>query len=424
MKHNYRYAVLSLLFLATVINYIDRQIIGLLKPTLEKQLQWTEQDYANIVFWFQMMYAVGYFLSGRFVDKVGAKIGFAIAVFSWSIAAMGHAFVKSLTGFNVMRGALGFFEGGNFPAAMKAIAEWFPVKERSLASGIMISGTTIGPILAPGIVLWLAESYNWQVSFIVTGALGLIWVVAWLWCYEKPEESKHVKDSELDDLRDGEGQVNADKRVPLLLLFKEKATWGFFIATFLTDPVWWFYLFWLPSFLTAHGMQRSELILPMTLVYSVTAVLSVAGGWLSSYFIKIGMNVNHSRKKTMLICVVLALPVILIRFSDNVWLSVLIIAVAAAAQTIWKGVLLTTVADQFPKNVVSSVTGIGGFGGAVGGMLTAYVVGIALSAYKAEGNLQAGYDLIFVACGAAYIVAITIFHTLSPELKKVKLGAL
>ena len=204
MKRNYRYTVLGLLFLATTINYIDRQIIGLLKPTLEKEFQWTEQDYANIVFWFQMMYAVGYFLSGRFVDKVGAKIGFAIAVFSWSIAAMGHAFVKSLTGFNVVRGTLGFFEGGNFPAAVKAIAEWFPAKERSLASGIMISGTTIGPILAPGIVLWLAESYNWQVSFIVTGSLGLIWVIAWLFFYEKPEHNKYINREELEYVKDGE----------------------------------------------------------------------------------------------------------------------------------------------------------------------------------------------------------------------------
>jgi MFS transporter, ACS family, hexuronate transporter len=424
VKRNYRYTVLGLLFLATTINYIDRQIIGLLKPTLEKEFQWTEQNYANIVFWFQMMYAVGYFLSGRFVDKVGAKIGFAIAVFSWSVAAMGHAFVKSLIGFNVARGALGFFEGGNFPAAIKAIAEWFPAKERSLASGIMISGTTIGPILAPGIVLWLAESYNWQVSFIVTGALGLIWVIAWLFFYEKPERNKYIKREELEYLKDGEDAQRENNKVTLLLLLKEKATWGFFIATFLTDPVWWFYLFWLPSFLMTNGMQQSEIILPMTLVYLVTATLSVAGGWLSSYFIKSGMTINHSRKRTMLICVCLALPVMLIRFSGDVWLSVMIIAVAAAGQTIWKGVLLTTVADQFPKNVVSSVTGIGGLGGAIGGMLTAHVVGLALGAYKAENNLQGGYNLIFVACGLAYIIAILIFHTLSPQLKKIELRSL
>jgi MFS transporter, ACS family, hexuronate transporter len=420
VKRNYRYTVLALLFLATTINYIDRQIIGLLKPTLEKEFRWTEQDYANIVFWFQMMYALGYFLSGRLVDKVGAKIGFAIAVFSWSVAAMGHAFVKSLMGFNVVRGTLGFFEGGNFPAAIKAIAEWFPAKERSLASGIMISGTTIGPILAPGIVLWLAGRFGWQVSFIVTGSLGLIWVMAWIFFYEKPERNKYINREELEYVKDGEDVREENNRAPLLLLLSEKATWGFFIATFLTDPVWWFYLFWLPSFLTANGMQQSEIILPMTLVYLVTATLSVAGGWLSSYFIKIGMTINHSRKRTMLICVGLALPVMLIRFSGNVWLSVMIIAVAAAAQTIWKGVLLTTVADQFPKNVVSSITGIGGLGGALGGMLTAHIVGLALGAYKAENNLQGGYNLIFVACGLAYIIAILIFHTLSPQLKKIK----
>jgi MFS transporter, ACS family, hexuronate transporter len=421
MKSNYRYTVLGLLFLATTINYIDRQIIGLLKPTLEKEFHWTEKDYANIVFWFQVMYAVGYLLAGRFVDKVGAKIGYGIAVLLWSIAAIAHGFVKSTTGFNVVRGALGFSEGGNFPAAIKSIAEWFPVKERSFASGFMISGTTVGPILAPGIVLWLANSYSWQASFIITGALGLIWLVAWYFLYDKPEKRKQVNKEELNYINDGIAVVTENSKVPLKRLLNRKATWGFFIATFLTDPVWWFYLFWLPSFLTSNGMDKSEIAFPLTIVYAVTAVLSIAGGWLSSYFIKKGWTVNNSRKITMLICVCMALPVMLIRFSNNIWLSVMIIAVAAAAQTIWKGVLLTAVADQFPKKAVSSVAGIGGLGGAVGGMLAAKAVGILLDYYKADNNIQAGYNFIFIVCGLAYIVAIGLFHMLSPQLKKVEI---
>ena len=420
MKGNYRYTVLGLLFLATTINYIDRQIIGLLKPTLEKEFQWTEQDYANIVFWFQVMYAMGYFFSGRFVDKVGAKIGYGIAVLLWSIAAMAHALVKSTLGFNIVRGALGFTEGGNFPAAIKSIAEWFPAKERSFASGFMISGTTVGPIIAPAIVIWLAESFGWQISFIVTGSLGLVWLIAWLLLYDKPEKVRRVTHAELAFINEGKNNAAENNRVPLAALLNKKATWGFFIATFLTDPVWWFYLFWLPSFLTNNGMAKNEIVVPLTIVYVVTAILSIAGGWLSSYFIKIGWTVNNSRKVTMLICVCIALPVMLIRFSSNVWLSVMIIAVAAAAQTIWKGVLLTTVADQFPTKSVSSVSGIGGLGGAVGGMLAAKAVGILLDAYKADNNIQAGYNLIFVLCGMSYVLAITWFHALSPQLKRVE----
>ena len=418
---NFRYTILGLLFLATVINYIDRQIIGLLKPTLEKEFNWTEQDYANIVFWFQAMYAVGYMLSGRFVDRVGAKIGYGIAVFLWSIAAMSHALARSTFGFNIARGALGFTEGGNFPAAIKSIAEWFPARERSLASGIMISGTTVGPILAPGIVLWAADRYGWQMSFIITGALGLVWLIAWYRLYSKPEQSKYTEASEVAYIT-SDAVAETKEKVPLTMLLSKKSTWGFFLATFLTDPVWWFYLFWLPSFLTSKGMLKTELIFPLTIVYAVTGTLSIAGGWLSSFLVGRGWSVNNSRKSTMLICVALALPVVLIRFVDSLWISVMIIAVAAAAQTIWKGILLTTVVDQFPKKAVSSVTGIGGLGGAVGGMLAAQGVGMLLQTYKVNNDINSGYNLIFIFCGLAYVVAISLFHVLSPKLKTVDVG--
>jgi MFS transporter, ACS family, hexuronate transporter len=422
MRGNFRYTILSLLFLATTINYIDRQIIGLLKPTLEKEFDWSEQDYANIVFWFQVMYAIGYLLAGRFVDKVGARIGYGVSVLLWSIAAMLHAFMRSTTGFAIVRGGLGFWEGGNFPSAVKAIAEWFPAKERSIASGIMISGTTVGPILAPGIVFWLAESFSWQISFIVTGAIGLLWLVLWLFLYDKPERSKRLGEAELSYIQSEPVHDAAGKKeASWLSLLRKKATWGFLSATLLTDPVWWFYLFWLPSFLASSGMDKTQIAFPITVVYAITAVLSIVGGWLSSYFIRIGWTLNASRKTTMLICVLMALPVMAIRLSDDIWISIMIVAVAAAAQTIWKGVLLTSVTDQFPKSVVSTVSGIGGLGGAVGGMLAAKGVGILLEGYKAKGDITAGYNLIFVMCGLSYVVAIFLFHMLSPRLSKVNI---
>jgi len=412
---------MGLLFLATTINYIDRQIIGLLKPILEVEFKWTEKDYGDIVFWFQLMYAVGFILSGRFIDKVGAKIGYGIAVFAWSLAAMLNGLVKSTTGFMVARGALGFAEAGSFPASIKAIAEWFPVKERSLATGIMVSGCTMGPLIAPAGVLWVANNYSWQAAFFVTGALGLVWVVAWYFLYSKPQHSPRVNKEELAFITSDQGVVTEEKAVKASIpqLLTKKATWGYFLATFLTDAIWWFYLFWLPSYLTSNGLSKTEIAFPITIVYAITAVLSISGGWLSSYFIKRGWTVNSSRKTTMFICVALVLPVMLIQFSQDIWVSVYIVAFAAGSQTVWKGVLLTTVSDQFPKSVVGSVSGIGGLGGAVGGMLAAKGVGILLNEFKAVDNLQGGYNLIFICCGTLFLTATVLFHVLSPKLEKV-----
>lgn len=421
MRTNYRYTVMGLLFLATTINYIDRQIIGLLKPILEVEFKWSEKDYADIVFWFQLMYAIGFVLSGRFIDKVGAKIGYALAVFTWSVAAMLHGFAKTTAGFMGVRGALGFAEAASFPASIKAIAEWFPVKERSLASGIMVSGCTVGPLIAPAGVLWIANNQSWRMAFFVTGALGLVWVVAWYLLYSKPQQSKWVNNEEL-------ALINADQaivieetvKVSVAEVVSKKATVGYFLANFLTDAIFWFYLFWLPSYLTSSGLSKTEIAFPITIVYGVTALLSISGGWLSSYYIKKGWTVNNSRKTIMFICVALVLPVMLIRFSNDIWISVFIIAIAAGAQTVWKGVLLTTVSDQFPKSVVGTVSGIGGLGGAAGGMLAAKGVGVLLDEYKLSNNLQGGYSLIFVCCGTAFLTATVLFHLLSPKLDKVK----
>ena len=422
MRTNYRYTIMGLLFLATTINYIDRQIIGLLKPILEVEFKWTEKDYANIVFWFQAMYGIGFLLSGRFIDKVGAKIGYGIAVFAWSTAAILNGFVRSTTGFIIARSGLGFAEAGSFPASNKAIAEWFPVKERSLASGIMVSGCTFGPLIAPAGVLYIANNYGWQLAFIVTGALGLVWVVVWYFLYNKPQQSASVSKEELDyitaDQSPAANEETIKPSIPQVLT--KKATWGFFMANFLTDAIFWFYLFWMPSYLANNGLSKTEIAFPITVIYAVTAAVSILGGWLSSYLIKKGLSVNSSRKTTMFICVALVLPVLLIQYSHDIWTSVYIVAFAAGAQTVWKGVLLTTVADQFPRSVVASVSGIGGFGGAIGGMLAAKGVGILLDGYKAVNNLQGGYNLIFICCGAAFLTATVVFHLLSPKLAKVK----
>jgi ACS family hexuronate transporter-like MFS transporter len=423
MRTNYRYTILGLLFLATTINYIDRQIIGLLKPMLEVEFKWTEKDYADIVFWFQLMYAVGFILSGRFIDKVGAKIGYGIAVFTWSLAAVLNGFVKTTGGFMAARAGLGFAEAGSFPASNKAIAEWFPVKERSLATGIMVSGCTVGPLIAPAGVLWIANNYSWQAAFVVTGALGFIWVVAWYFLYSKPQQSSRVSKEELAFITADQTANTTEEAVKVSIpkLLTKKATWGYFLANFLTDAVFWFYLFWMPSYLTSNGMSKTEIAFPITIVYAITAVLTISGGWLSSYLIKKGLTVNSSRKTTMFICVALVLPVVLIQYSHDIWVSIYIVAFAAGAHTVWKGVLLTTVSDQFPKEIVGSVSGIGGFGGAVGGMLAAKGVGILLDDYKAVDNLQGGYNLIFICCGMAFLTATVLFHLLSPKLEKVDL---
>jgi len=418
-QSHYRYTILGLLFFASVINYIDRQIIGLLKPTLEKQFHWSEQDYATIVFWFQALYAIGYLLAGRFVDRVGAKVGYGVAVLFWSLASIAHGFVGSTFGFTAVRGALGFAEAGSFPSAIKSIAEWFPAKERSLATGIMVSGNTIGPIMAPFLVLWLATRYSWQASFIITGALGLLWVLAWYFLYSRPQNQARLSASELAYIEEGQDQTEGEAAVPLSRLLRLKATWGFAWATFLTDPVWWFYLFWLPSYLTSQGMSKTEIVWPLSVVYAETATLSIAGGWLSSLFLRWGWTLNRSRKTTLIICVLLAFQVVLIRYSSGIWMSVGIIALAAAAHTVWKSILLTSVADQFPRRVVSSVAGVGGFCGAIGGMLVAKGVGILLDHYKADGQLNSGYNLIFACCGCAYVLGLIGFHFLSPRLQKV-----
>lgn len=429
---HYRWTICSLVFFATTINYLDRQVISLLKPFLEEQFQWSETDYANIVFIFQLCYASGLLGVGYVIDRIGTKLGYGISLFMWSIAAIMHAAAKSTFGFGVWRGFLGISEAGNFPAAIKTVAEWFPKKERALATGIFNSGTNVGAIIAPLVVPWIAVKWGWQWAFIITGAVGLIWLIFWFLIYEVPAKHKKLSNAEFDyinsDTADlvlrGEKEISQPK-ISWIKLLSFKQTWAFFIGKFLTDPVWWFFLFWLPAFLKAeYGLIGMQVSVPLMVVYTMTTFGSVFGGWLPLNFIKKGWDVAKARKTSMLIYAFFPLPVL---FSQqlgqyNMWFAVIIIGVAASAHQAWSANIFTTVSDMFPKNAVSSVTGIGGMAGAIGGMGIAKLAGALLDHFKALGNIKTGYFIMFLICGLAYLLAWTImFKILIPKMKPIEI---
>ncbi|HOF21605.1 MAG TPA: MFS transporter, partial [Bacteroidales bacterium] len=368
---NYRWTVCALIFFATTVNYIDRQVIGILKPLLETDLNIGEKEYSYIVMAFQLFYALGLVLAGRLIDKIGTKIGYAIAVTLWSIAAMGHALAKGALGFGFWRGLLGVSEGANFPAAIKTVAEWFPKKERALATGIFNSGTNVGAIVAPVAVPAIVVLWGWQAAFIITGALGFIWLIFWIIYYEIPERQKRVKASEIAYINsDVEEQAEPKSDVPWLKLLKYRQTWVFFIGKGLTDPIWWFYLFWIPGWLAevrGTGLDLKSFGLPLVFIYSMTTVGSIFGGWLSGYMIKKGMTPFNARKYSMLIFALLVTPIVFAQAPGiSTWGAVMLIALAASSHQAWSANIFTTVSDAFPKRAVSSVTGIGGMAGGVG----------------------------------------------------------
>lgn len=425
----YRWTICALVFFATTVNYLDRQVISLLKPFLETEFHWTETDYANIIFVFQLCYAIGMLGVGYIIDKIGTKLGYSLSLFVWSIAAILHAVAKSTAGFAVWRGLLGVSEAGNFPAAIKVIAEWFPKKERALATGIFNSGTNIGAIIAPLVVPWIAVTWGWQEAFIITGAIGLIWLIFWFIIYEVPRKHNKLSQAEYkyihsDDDDKTEAQLARDKvKVPWLSLLKFKQTWAFFIGKFMTDPIWWFFLFWLPAFLKAeYNLTGMQVSLPLAIVYSMTTVGSIFGGWLPMLFMKNGMDAVKARKRLMLIYAFFPLPVL---FSQalghySMWFAVIIIGVAASAHQAWSANIFTTVSDMFPKKAISSVIGIGGMAGAMGGMLIAKFAGFILDHYKTAGDIKIGYYVMFLICGLAYLLAwVIMFKILIPEMKKV-----
>ncbi|MEC3909266.1 MFS transporter [Sphingobium sp. CR2-8] len=411
----YRWVVVGLLFAATAINYVDRQMIGVLKPTLSAEMGWSETDYANIVFWFQAAYAVGYLGFGRIVDLVGARFGYAIAVVIWTIAHMAHGGVHSVTQFAMARFGLGVGESGNFPAGIKAVTEWFPQKERAFAIGLFNAGANIGAIVTPLLVPWLTVAYGWRVAFYATGIFGVLWLIAWLVFYRRPEEHKKISAEELAYIR----QDPADPVEPIgwgrLITVRE--TWAYAIGKFCIDPIWWFFLFWLPGYLgTRYGLDLLSFGPPLVAIYLLSDLGSVAGGWMSSRLMKAGRTVNAARKLTMLLCACAVLPVFFAQSIDNLWLAVLVIGIATAAHQAFSANLYTLPSDLFPRGAVGSVVGIGGTVGAIGGMVMAKYAGYVLDGIGS-------YTPLFAVAGSAYFVALAAVHLLSPRLARVTVTA-
>jgi len=423
----YRWRICSLIFFATTINYLDRAVISLLKNDLEKTFNWTETDYANIVIAFQVAYALGLIITGRIIDKTGTKLGYFLSIFLWSVAAIGHALVRSTAGFMIARAALGITEAGNFPSAIKTVAEWFPKKERAFATGIFNSGTNIGAILAPLTVPWIAVTWGWKYAFIITGSTGFIWLIFWFLLYEVPAKHKKLSAEEFDYIHadvasgsDNDIAENGNQKLQWMQLLNYKQTWAFVLGKFLTDPVWWFYLFWLPAFLKAqYGITGTSITLPVFLVYTMSAIGSLAGGFLPLYLVKKGWPLFRARKRSMLLYALCVIPVVFAQLAGslNMWYAVLIIGLAAAAHQAWSANMYTTVSDMFPNKVVASVTGIGGMAGAVGGILIAKAAGTLFDHFKALGRIETGYYIMFFVCGSAYVLAWGIMHLLvhSPQ---------
>jgi len=408
----YRWLVVTLLFTAMVINYVDRQTIGVLKPTLSEEFGWTESNYADIVFWFQASYAVAYLAFGRFIDKVGARWGFGLAFLIWQVAHIAHAGAHGLTGFIIARAALGIGEGGGFPGGIKAVAEWFPKKERALATGIFNAGTNIGAIVTPLVVPAITLAYGWEMAFIVTGVAGLIWLPIWLLVYRRPREHAKVNAAELAHIE--QDPPDPVEKVSWFKLLTVRETWAYALGKFLIDPIWWMFLFWLPDFLgKRYGLDLKTFGIPLVAIYLLSDVGSVGGGWLSSNLMKRGMSLNAARKTAMLICAVCAVPVGFAWFADNLWVAVGIIGLATAAHQGFSANLYTLPSDVFPRAAVGSVVGIGGMVGAIGGMAMAKYAGWVLD--------QIGtYTPIFVVAASAYLLALLVVHLLVPRYEPAK----
>lgn len=421
---NYRWTICALVFFATTINYLDRQVIGILKPMLEQNLGIGEAEYGYIVTVFQLSYAFGMLLAGRLIDAIGTRIGYALSLILWSLAAMAHAFARGPVGFGVWRAFLGVSEAGNFPAAIKTVAEWFPRRERALATGIFNSGTNIGAIVAPLAVPWIANQWGWQMAFVATGAVGFLWLIFWFIFYEVPEKQKRLSAAELAYIR-SDVEPEKSEKVSWGKLLKYRQTWAFFVGKMLTDPIWWLYLFWIPSWLTdvrGTGLDVKKFGLPLVAIYSATTVGSIFGGWLSSYLIKRGIPVNKSRSYTMLLFACLVVPIMFTQSAGvGLWGAIGLISLAAASHQAWSANIFTTVSDMFPTRAVSSVTGIGGMAGALGGSIIAILAGNLLEIYKAAGRVEQGYTILFIIAGCAYIVAWVLMRVIAPGMKRVEI---
>ncbi|MEO8110937.1 MAG: MFS transporter [Ginsengibacter sp.] len=420
---NYRWMVCSLLFFATTINYLDRQVVGLLKPVLEKEFNWTETDYSHIVMAFTAAYALGLLVFGRIIDKIGSKLGYTISITLWSIAAMLHAVVKSTFGFGVVRAFLGIGESGNFPAAIKTVTEWFPKKERALATGFFDSGSNIGALAAPIIIPWILGAYGWQEAFLITGSLGFIWLILWRIFYETPSKQKRLQPAELAYITSDVAVTETpsiEKNVSWLTLFKLKQTWAFIVGKFFTDPIWYFFLFWLPSYFSnTFHIDLKKPSLPLILVYSGATIGAIGGGYLSSWLIKKGKPVYKARKTALLVSALAVLPIIASRYTTDIWVVIGLITLAIAGNAAWSANIFTIVSDMLPKKAVSSVVGIGSMAGAVGGVLFPILIGSILDYYKGINNITAGYNIIFIFCGLSFLIAWLLIHIITPKMKPV-----
>mgnify|MGYP001025846107 CR=1 FL=1 len=426
---NYRWTICALVFFANTINYLDRQVISLLKSVLSDELHWNDGDYANIEIAFKVFYAFGMLGAGRIIDKLGTKIGYAVATGLWSVAAVCHAFASSVLSFAVVRSFLGITEAGNFPAAIKTTAEWFPKKERALSTGIFNSGSNLGAIIAPLTVPFIAMAWGWKWAFILTGLIGFVWLILWFIFYEVPAKQKRLSAAEYEyihsDKDETAEQEIAGAKISWGKLLRYKQTWAFAIGKFLTDPVWWFYLFWLPDFLESqYKLSITEIAIPVAAVYMLSTIGSVGGGWLPFSLIKSGWCVFRARKFSMLIFAILVVPILFAQVAGgvNMWLAVLIIGLAASAHQAWSANIFTTVSDMFPKSATASVTGIGGMFGGVGGILLSLLVQKNMFVYyRSIGQIETAYYIMFAVCAGAYLLAWVMMQLLVPKMKPLNL---
>jgi ACS family hexuronate transporter-like MFS transporter len=428
---HYRWIVCGLLFLATTINYVDRQVIGILKPLLQSQYGWSEIDYGDLVFAFQLAYAIGFLFAGRIMDRFGTKKGYALALAVWSLAAIltawapgygapmsallavfGMKYGAAVAGFLLARFTLGIGEAGNFPAAIKTVAEWFPRRERALATGIFNAGTNVGAIVTPAVVPFIAVRFGWEWAFIGTGVAGLAWLILWWTMYEQPDSHPRVTRAEVAYIRSDPPETTT--RVPWLTLLPHRQTWAFAIGKLMTDPIWWLYLFWIPDFFSRnYGLSLLELGPPIIVIYLVADIGSVGGGWLSSSLIRRGWTINGARKTAMLVCALAVVPIMFASRLNSMWEAVAIISLAASAHQGWSANLFTLTSDMFPRHAVGSVVGIGGFAGAVGGMVIAKITGYIL-------ETTGSYLPVFIIAGTTYLLTLLVMHLLVPKLEPAK----
>lgn len=417
----YRWVICALLFLATTINYTDRQILSLIKPILDDELKWTNEQFGLLNSAFQGAYAVSLVLFGWFIDKYGTKIGYAVSIAAWSIAAAGHALVFSVGGFLAARIALGLGEGGNFPSAIKACAQWFPKRERAFATTIFNSGSNVGAVLAPALVPVIVLHWGWHMAFIAAGAAGLLWLFLWLPFYNVPEKIKNLTEGELAHIRSDADQAGEAARIPWRLLLGSRQIWGLIAARFLTDPVWWFFLIWLPDFFKkTRGLDIKHSWVHLVTIYGIVTVLSIFGGWLTGWFARRpGWTITRARKSAMLCFAMLVVPVLVVtRVGD--WTAVVIIGLAGAAHQAWSANLYTSASDMFPRRAVASVVGLAGMAGSVGGMLFPLFSGKLLDVFTARGDVTGGYAVLFAMCAFAYLVAFAVNHLLAPRFEPVR----